>query len=71
VVLACGGFGADQGRVAREIPDMADAPHIGAKADRGDAIRWAEPIGARLARMGSYQGRDCISADGTRVPPRC
>jgi fumarate reductase flavoprotein subunit len=69
VVLTCGGFGADPERVAREIPEMADAPHIGAKNERGDAIRWGGQIGVRLARMGSYQGRDCISADGTRVTP--
>jgi len=69
VVLTCGGFGADPDRVAREIPEMANAPHIGSKNERGDAIRWGEPLGARLARMGSYQGRDCISADGTRVTP--
>ena len=69
VVLACGGFGANPVQVARHIPEMADAPHIGAATEQGDAIDWCEPLGARLARMGAYQGRDCISADGTRVTP--
>jgi fumarate reductase flavoprotein subunit len=69
VVLGCGGFGGHPGQVARYIPEMAEAPHIGASTDQGDAITWGQALGARLARMGAYQGRDCISADGTRVTP--
>jgi fumarate reductase flavoprotein subunit len=69
VVLACGGFGAQQALVAAHIPEMAGAPHIGSSKDAGDALRWGQSLGAALALMGSYQGRDCIFADGTRVTP--
>lgn len=69
VVLACGGFGAHPELVASHIPEMAGAPHIGSSKDTGDALRWGQRLGAALALMGSYQGRDCIFADGTRVTP--
>jgi fumarate reductase flavoprotein subunit len=69
VVLACGGFGARADRVAAYIPEMAGAPHIGSSKDLGDALDWGEALGAAFARLGAYQGRDCIFADGTRVTP--
>ncbi len=69
VVLACGGFGARPELVAAHVPEIAGAPHIGSSKDMGDAVRWGQELGAALARMGSYQGRDCIFADGTRVTP--
>lgn len=69
VVLACGGFGARPERVAQYLPEMAGAPHIGSPKDLGDALDWGEALGAALDRLGAYQGRDCIFADGTRVTP--
>lgn len=69
VVLACGGFGARPELVAAHIPEMASAPHIGSAKDLGDALDWGQALGAAFALMGSYQGRDCIFADGTRVTP--
>ncbi len=69
VVLTTGGYGANPGMISSHIPEMADAPSIGSKADRGDGIAWGLGAGGRCALMGAYQGRDCISADGTRVTP--
>ena len=69
VVLACGGFGARPDRLAVHIPEMAGAPHIGSTKDLGDALDWGEALGAAVALLGAYQGRDCIFADGTRVTP--
>ncbi|MFT5449873.1 MAG: fumarate reductase flavoprotein subunit [Gammaproteobacteria bacterium] len=69
VVLTTGGYNANSALLARHIPDMAQAPNIGAKTDRGDGIIWAQEAGATCALMSGYQGRDCISADGTRVTP--
>ena len=69
VVLACGGFGARPELVAAHIPEMASAPHIGSAKDMGDALDWGRSLGAALSLLGSYQGRDCIFADGTRVTP--
>ena len=69
VVLTTGGYNASPQLLARYIPDMAEAPNIGANTDRGDGIVWAQAAGADCALMSGYQGRDCISADGTRVTP--
>ena len=69
VILACGGFGARPELIAAHIPEMAGAPHIGSSKDLGDALDWGHRLGARLDRLGSYQGRDCIFPDGTRVTP--
>ena len=69
VVLASGGFGARPELVAMHIPEMASAPHIGSAKDLGDALDWGQQLGASLANLSSYQGRDCIFADGTRVTP--
>ena len=69
VVLACGGFGARTELVSMHIPEMDGAPHIGSVKDLGNALDWGQQLGASLANLSSYQGRDCIFADGTRVTP--
>jgi fumarate reductase flavoprotein subunit len=69
VVLTTGGYNANPELLASHIPDMAQAPNIGAKTDRGDGIIWGQAVGGTCALMSGYQGRDCISADGTRVTP--
>ena len=69
VVLTTGGYNANPAMLARYIPEMADAPNIGAKTDSGDGILWGVKAGGQAALMSAYQGRDCISADGTRVTP--
>ena len=69
VVLATGGFNANREMLARYIPEMADAPNIGARSSRGDGIGWGMAIGAAVDHMSGYQGRDCIFDDGTRLTP--
>ena len=69
IVLATGGFNANREMLARYIPDMADAPDIGARSNRGDGIAWGMAAGAAVDHMSGYQGRDCIFDDGTRLTP--
>ena len=69
VALTTGGFSANRQMLAANIPEMADAPNIGSKADNGDGIRWGQEAGAMVSLMSGYQGRDCIFEDGTRVTP--
>lgn len=69
VVLTTGGYNANPELISQFVPDMAEAPNIGAKTDWGDGIIWSLGAGAACALMSGYQGRDCISADGTRVTP--
>lgn len=68
-VLTTGGFNANREMLARYIPQMHDAPNIGARSNTGDGITWAMRAGADVACMSGYQGRDCIFEDGTRVTP--
>ena len=69
VVLTTGGFNANPEMLARYIPEMADAPNIGARSNRGEGISWGMDVGAAVDHMSGYQGRDCIFDDGTRLTP--
>jgi fumarate reductase flavoprotein subunit len=61
LVLACNGFGANRGLVARHIPEMADALYFGHPGNLGDAIKWGEALGARFAAMSGYQGHGSVA----------
>ncbi len=69
VVLATGGFNANREMLAQYIPEMADAPDIGARSNRGEGILWGLDAGAAVDHMSGYQGRDCVFDDGTRLTP--
>ncbi|HXJ34526.1 MAG TPA: FAD-binding protein [Candidatus Eisenbacteria bacterium] len=53
VVLACGGFVANDELIATHCPDVKDLPHLGAFGGRGEALRLAEPVGAATSHMGA------------------
>ena len=67
VILACSGFAGDAEMVRRFIPDMAEAAFHGHPGNKGDAARWGEQLGAKLADMGGYQGHGGL-AYGHGVP---
>ena len=69
VVLTTGGFNANREMLAEYIPEMKDAPNIGAKSNMGEGILWGMEAGAAVEQMTGYQGRDCIFEDGTRLTP--
>ena len=69
VVLTTGGFNANRDMLAQYIPEMAEAPTIGAKSNMGEGILWGMEAGAAVDQMTGYQGRDCIFEDGTRLTP--
>ncbi len=56
LLLACNGFGGNREMVKRYIPEIADAEYAGHAGNQGDAMRWGEALGAKLADMGAYQG---------------
>lgn len=64
VLLACGGFAANRDMLARFIPEVVDAIHIGSRYNTGDAFDWARPLGARIGYMDAYQGHGHVTADG-------
>jgi fumarate reductase flavoprotein subunit len=61
LVLACNGYGGDPAQVARFIPEMAGALYFGHAGNRGDAVRWGEALGARLAHLSGYQGHGSVA----------
>ena len=61
LVLACNGYGGDPALVRRFIPEMADALYFGHTGNRGDAVRWGEALGARLAHLPGYQGHGSVA----------
>ena len=67
VILACSGFAGNAELVARYIPDMAEATFHGHPGNKGDAIRWGEQLGAKLADLTGYQGHGGLAA-GHGVP---
>lgn len=61
VILACNGFGHDRELLLRHAPDIAGAEYFGALGSDGEAVRWGEALGARLANMGAYQAHSAIA----------
>ena len=61
LVLACNGYGGDPALVRRLIPEMGDALYFGHAGNRGDAVRWGEALGARLAHLSGYQGHGSVA----------
>jgi fumarate reductase flavoprotein subunit len=62
LILACCGFGANAQMVRQWIPEMADAVYHGHPGNTGDAMVWAEELGAELADMTGYQGHGGLAA---------
>lgn len=56
LLLATCGFGGDAALIADHIPTMRDARYFGWEANRGDALRWGEALGAALGDLDAYQG---------------
>ncbi|MGE0314801.1 MAG: FAD-binding protein [Lautropia sp.] len=63
-LLATGGFAGNPALLARHIPGMADALHIGAGANDGCAIEWAGALGAATAFMQGFQGQGHVNPGG-------
>ncbi|MFZ4689844.1 MAG: FAD-dependent oxidoreductase [Polymorphobacter sp.] len=70
LVLASGGFAANNAMVSAHMPEAATARHNGHEGNRGDGIRLGAGLGAALGDMGSYQGYAMLAdPHGITVPP--
>lgn len=70
LVLATGGFAANQEMVARHMPEAAAAHYNGHEGNVGDGIRLGAALGGALGDMGSYQGYAMLTdPQGISVPP--
>jgi fumarate reductase flavoprotein subunit len=61
LILACNGFGGNRALVARHMPGIADGLWFGHDGNRGEAVLWAEGIGARTSHLGAYQGHGNVA----------
>lgn len=61
VVLAANGYAANRRLVERWAPDIAEADYFGAPGSTGEAIEWAEQLGAGVGNIGAYQGYAAVA----------
>jgi fumarate reductase flavoprotein subunit len=68
ILLATGGFAANQKLLREFLPHVAEAMHIGAGPNDGCAIEWGRERGAVLSQMDGYQGQGHVNPGrGTRL----
>ncbi|MFK7876908.1 MAG: FAD-dependent oxidoreductase [Paracoccaceae bacterium] len=61
LILACNGFGGNRDLVARHMPNIQDGLWFGHDGNKGEAILWADQIGAQTAHLGAYQGHGNVA----------
>jgi fumarate reductase flavoprotein subunit len=61
VILASNGFAANRELVAKYCSEIAGAEYFGALGSEGEAVLWAQHLGARLANMQAYQGYAAVA----------
>ncbi|MGB0440280.1 MAG: FAD-dependent oxidoreductase, partial [Paracoccaceae bacterium] len=61
LILACNGFGGNRDLVAQHMPDIKDGLWFGHDGNKGEAILWADSIGAQTTHLGAYQGHGNVA----------
>ena len=61
LVLASNGFGGSRELVARHMPDIRKAIWFGHDGNRGEAVLWADALGAATRHLGAYQGHGNVA----------
>jgi fumarate reductase flavoprotein subunit len=61
IVLACCGYAGNKALVRKYIPDLADALYFGHPGNEGEAVLWAEQLGATLRDMTGHQGHGSVA----------
>lgn len=61
IILACNGFGGDRGLVHHHVPDIENGLWFGHDGNRGEAVKWAEDLGAATRHLGAYQGHGNVA----------
>jgi fumarate reductase flavoprotein subunit len=61
IVLACCGYAGNKALVRRHIPQLADAVYFGHPGNEGEAVLWAEELGAELRDMTGHQGHGSVA----------
>jgi fumarate reductase flavoprotein subunit len=61
VILAANGYGNNKALLKRWMPEIADAQYFGAPGSTGEAVAWAEDLGAAMINVSAYQGYAAIA----------
>ncbi len=61
LILACNGFGGNRALVAKHMPAIKEGLWFGHDGNRGEAVIWADAIGAETAQLGAYQGHGNVA----------
>lgn len=61
LILACNGFGGNRTLVSQYMPEIEDGLWFGHDGNTGDAILWAQEIGADIQHLGAYQGHGNVA----------
>jgi fumarate reductase flavoprotein subunit len=61
IVLACCGYAGNKALVRKYIPDLAEALYFGHPGNEGEAVLWAEQLGAELRDMTGHQGHGSVA----------
>lgn len=61
MILACNGFGGNRALVTRHMAEIDQGLWFGHDGNQGEAIRWAEGLGARTRHLGAYQGHGNVA----------
>jgi len=67
VLLACGGFAADDVRVAEHAPEVAALPHHGFPGAAGEGLRLGAEAGARTERLSAFRVTPFLAMPGAHV----
>lgn len=61
LILACNGFGGNRPLVSRYMPEIESGLWFGHDGNRGEAILWADALGARTRHLGAFQGHGNVA----------
>jgi len=61
IVLACSGYAGNKALVRKYIPELAGALYFGHPGNEGEAVLWAEQLGATLRDMTGHQGHGSVA----------
>lgn len=61
LILACNGFGGNRALVSEHMPDIDTAVWFGHDGNRGEAVLWADALGAKTRHLGAYQGHGNVA----------
>lgn len=61
VILACNGFGGNRQMVTEHMPQIDNGLWFGHDGNQGEAVLWAEALGAATRHLGAFQGHGNVA----------